>query len=407
MIAALVYRRCGRIDARAGHAAVLPVTALACALLVFGFTGRRALGADAEVRVPPSAPAQGRDPELLTPAQWRQVDQSVSRGLSWLARQQRRDGSFPTARFGEPGVTSLCVLAFLSAGHTPQDERFGSTIQRGVDFVLRSQHPDGLLSGVYPSMPMLPANPSHVANYNHAICGLMLSEVYGMSTGEQAERIKRGIEAALRFTHGQQKKRSPVAGDIGGWRYSKPWMGSECDLSITSWQLMFMRSARNAGFDVPVEWIDDALAYVRRCFDASQNRFLYGLEPMDRHASRAMDGAGILAMSLGGVHHSEAASRAGDYLLRHPFSRYNHVEAQEERFFYSAFYCSQAMFHLGGRHWEEFYPILMTTLTRNQQPAGCWHVESHSDGMWGNTYTSALAILALTPPYQLLPIFQR
>jgi len=30
-----------------------------------------------------------------------------------------------------------------------------------------------------------------------------------------------------------------------------------------------------------------------------------------------------------------------------------------------------------------------------------------SEAMFGNVYSSALAILSLTPPYQLLPIYQR
>ena len=38
---------------------------------------------------------------------------------------------------------------------------------------------------------------------------------------------------------------------------------------------------------------------------------------------------------------------------------------------------------------------------------GSWDAESNRDGQFGNVYTTALAVLALTPPYQLLPIHQR
>ena len=38
----------------------------------------------------------------------------------------------------------------------------------------------------------------------------------------------------------------------------------DADLSIIGWQLMALRSAKNAGFDVPVEAIDAAVECVRR-----------------------------------------------------------------------------------------------------------------------------------------------
>ena len=79
-----------------------------------------------------------------------------------------------------------------------------------------------------------------------------------------------------------------------------------------------------------------------------------------------------------------------------------------DRFFYGAFFCSQAMFQLGGDYWRGFYPILLRTLTDNQRADGSWHLESWgTDRRYGNVYTTALAVLALSPPYQLLPILQR
>ena len=65
------------------------------------------------------------------------------------------------------------------------------------------------------------------------------------------------------------------------------------------------------------------------------------------------------------------------------------------------------MFQLGGDYWSKFYPPLMKTLVEHQRPDGSWDRESASDGVYGNAYTTALAILSLTPPYQILPIYQR
>ena len=114
-------------------------------------------------------------------------------------------------------------------------------------------------------------------------------------------------------------------------------------------------------------------------------------------------------MSLGGQHQTEIAREAGDWLLRHPFDRYR-VKVppkKPDRFFYGAFYCSQAMFQLGGRYWAEFYPVMVKTLLDHQRKDGSWDPELPSDNIYGNVYSTTMAVLAISPPYQLLPIFQR
>ncbi len=95
-------------------------------------------------------------------------------------------------------------------------------------------------------------------------------------------------------------------------------------------------------------------------------------------------------------------------MLDHPFNRFNRGGlTAEDRFYYGAYYCSQGMFQLGGKYWEEFYPTLLATLVTNQRADGSWDREANQDGQLGPAYSTSLAILALTPPYQLLPIYQR
>jgi len=44
----------------------------------------------------------------------------------------------------------------------------------------------------------------------------------------------------------------------------------------------------------------------------------------------------------------------------------------------------------------------------NQQQDGSWATDSHMfDSQYGNSYTTALVLLALGAPNQVLPIFQR
>ena len=198
--------------------------------------------------------------------------------------------------------------------------------------------------------------------------------------------------------------------DHGGWRYLHRTQDFDSDLSVTSSQLMFLRSAKGAGFKVPAEWIDEALDFVKRCFEEQEGRFRYESHGShrSRQSSRGMVGAGILSLSLAGMHDTPMVRRAGNWLLRHPFDTYGKTIGDIDRFHYGAFYCSQGMFQLGKPYWQDFYSRLARTLLENQLEEGQWPPESsHRDIMYGSTYSTALAVLALSPQYQVLPIFQR
>jgi hypothetical protein len=369
--------------------------------------------------------ATPQEPETLasalSPQAWNQVEQSIERALLWLSRQQRGDGSFNAPLNAQPAATSLAVMAYISKGHLPGEGPYGRQIDAAIDFVMRCQQPDGLLaassSGVLPQLPpgqfqgtVISSGPASgkTANYNHGISGLMLTEVYGLTDRVRGARLKPAILKALEFSRGDQTARKSSPQDVGGWRYVNYRTTGDSDLSVTSWQLMFYRSARNAEFAVPKQYADDAVGYVLRCWNEQQAVFHYKVSGSDQRWSRGMVGAGILSLALGGHHDSRIAVRAGDWLMTRPFRQFGETLGSGDRFFYSTYYCSQAMAQLGGRHWRQFFPSLAKVLLDGQQPSGEWPVEpSSNDRVYGNTYTTALAVLSLTPPLQLLPVYQR
>lgn len=349
--------------------------------------------------------AQRGPRDILDAAQWARLDQSVDRGLEYLATQQDPDGSFRTLQAGQPAITSLCVMAFLSRGHVPGQGPYGELLNRAIDFVLSTQQDNGLLYGLPVSEGWERYDGSHTAIYNHAIAGLMLAEVYGMTDEPLQDRLRVAVEGALKFTREQQVAPKRMAADKGGWRYLREYASNDSDLSVTSWQLMFLRSARNAEFEVPEEYINDAMTYIRSCFDNLQSAFIYA--ESERRPSGGIVGGGILSLALGGEHQTEIAHLAGDWILANRHRSYNGPgQHGMDRYHYSTYYCSQAMFQLGGDYWAQFYPDMMDTLLDNQQNDGSWEPEAIMDETYGNAYTTALAILALTPPYQLLPLYQ-
>ena len=343
--------------------------------------------------------------DVLTATQWGEVDQSVDRGLAYLVTQQRKDGSFTAPPTGQPGVTALCVLAFLSRGHLPGEGPHGRRIERAIDYVLTCQREDGHFSLVEPEPQHVHDGASHAGNYNHAIAGLMLGEVYGMTSSGQRKRLKLAIPRGIDFMRKMQirPKRNPE--EKGGWRYIRRRQSIDADLSVTSWQLMFMRSARNAEFEVPKEHIDDAMGYIRRCFDRRRGTFAYSTSRQYNISTPGVIGGGIVSLSLGGEHQTEIAQLAGKRVLSISFARYN---SRSFPYHYGAYYCSQAMFQLGGEYWAGFYPSLSRALIKHQGQDGSWARENSLNGdYFGHCYTTPLAVLALTPAYQLLPIYQR
>ena len=346
--------------------------------------------------------------ELLTSQEWQRLDESVDRGLAYLASQQSPDGSFATAAVGQPAITSLCILAFLSRGHAPREGPYGALLDRAIEYVLAQQQESGLIFSLPIEAVWQGGKPSHTGIYNHAISGLMLGDVYGMTESTQHARIAKAIVSAVRFTREQQQRPKRSDFDNGGWRYLVVGsaLPNDSDLTVTAWQLMFLRSARNAEFDVPKEYMDEAMAYIRRSFNPKEGTFNYAQLAPESHYSRAVAGCGILALSLGGEHESEMARASGEWILKRPLDQYNRTEHHSERYHYSAYHCSQGMFQLGGDYWTRFYPPLMRTLLDNQQRDGSWPPEVRENYL-GSVYTTSLVILTLTPPYQLLPIFQR
>jgi hypothetical protein len=355
--------------------------------------------------------AENKPANVLSPEQWRRVDGAVSRALNWLANQQQPDGSFPTLDSGQPAISSLCVMAFLAHGHVPGKGPYGARLQRATDYIVSCQKPNGLVTKLGPDGSQITREVSReigaAAAYNHGISSLALSEVYGMSPPPRAHRLESAIRKSLSATTEMQYwPKAPS--DQGGWRYVHRFDDVESDLSVTGWELMFLRSARNAGFNVPNKQVDDAIAFVKRSFDRSDRIFVYSARRPSR--TRSMAGAGILALAHAGLHHTLAAQQAGDWLLTHGFDQYNsRITSQlSDRYHYGLFICCQAMYQLGGKYWEQFYPPAVEAVLANQQSDGSWPVDSQfHDSPYGSAYTTALVVIMLGAPNQLIPIFQR
>ena len=347
----------------------------------------RLVAAFALVAIPSAAPAAVDDP--VPP----HVEAAVDKALEFLARTQKPDGTWPHGGGSTTAVPSLSVMAFLARGHVPGQGPYGDLLYRSIDHVLAQQKPEtGILSGTSNNAMM----------YEHGISTAMLCEVYGMVDDERRSRIGKALEKAIRLTLSAQKLpdgRAKSHPHTGGWRY-QPGSG-DADISVTGWQLMALRGAANCGAAVPKEALDEGVAYVRRNAVPKESGGGFAYQP-GGNANPARTGTGILALELLGQHHSPEALAGAEFLTKNPPDN-----PGQEFYFYSVYYCAQALNQLGDPHWDAVYPKLRDALLKLQQADGRFTGGGGQEAEAGDAYRTSMSVLALCVPYRYLPLYQK
>ena len=356
----------------------------------------------------------GELPEVFSSQQFSQLVAAVDRGLAALKQQQQPDGRFPTIDHGQPAVTALAVMAYISRGHMPGKGPYGELLAKAINYVLSQQKKSGIFShmeidpaklNVIPSTANGEFEEMAAQTYSHAICMLMLGEVYGLTAEKESFRIRNAIENGLKFSIQLWDIRPPPAQDDGGFRYTRPWTdGAEGDVSITGWHAASLRSIRNAGFDVPQAVMDRIAAYVTR----NQNQdggFSY---IAGRYSTFTMTAAGTLCLALAGKHGSAETLRAATYLSRFRVGDPRAFSDSSGRSwpYYGCYYQTQVSIQLGGKLWVTCMGEISKYLLSKQSASGLWPPDG-SDSEFGPSYSTSMAVIALTPVLQILPIYQR
>ena len=347
--------------------------------------------------------SRAQDPQLLreSPASLYlpdDIDRAVRSGVEYLVQVQRDNGSI-SDRGHDVAMTSLAIMAMASIGVEPQTYSVaGRSMVKAVDFVLDKKHQDaqGYLGGRDGSRM-----------YGHGITTLMLTEILGMgSSVEQNERIHEMLVNAIKLMLSAQEVTKSEKLQ-GGWRYTPT--SRDSDLSVSVWQLMALRSAKNDGLNVPGEAIDAALQYLRFSYASPMNRdgtprdkvtgFSY--TPGTHHPSFTMSAAGLLAMQVCGKYDSPMVKGASEWLLQHP------PKPNERFFFYGLYYYAQGMHQAGGKYAERADDLVPKLLLESQRSDGAWLARGGEERNVGTVYSTALAILCLSVRYHYLPIYQR
>lgn len=343
------------------------------------------------VASPAGAPAQDRPQGIAGDLVTRDVKQAIGRGLDWLASRQNSNGSW-NCKIGyklfedyhgedgqDVGVTALCGMAYMGAGHIPNRGKHGRVVARALDFVLSCvREEDGYIT----------ANGSRM--YSHAFATMFLAEVYG-TTPRADLRIK--LKRAVNLIVSSQNRE-------GGWRYQP--IPVDADLSVTVSTLQALRAARNTGIAVPMDTIERATSYVRRC--AKPMGFTYQAATdysyNDTRISYPLSAAGVVALYSAGEYDSKEIRIGLGYLGK----SVNRLRIGRYHYFYGHYYAAQAMYlselkRQGG--FRDYYLRVRDEILAEQKGEGEWVDDV------GRTYATAMAIVVLQMPCELLPLFQK
>jgi len=323
-------------------------------------------------------------------------------GMAQLAQVVREAVFMPGRQESDSAATGLALLAFLGAGYTHQEGPYRTQVQRGLEWLLANQKPDGDLWGYAQGS-------SDTWLYSHGIAAIALCEAYGMT---RDPALRQAAERAVGFIVAAQH---PTR---GGWRY-RPREGS--DTSVSGWQLMALKSAQMAGLSTPQStldlvsrWLDlakapgsDGSRYVYNPL-ASQTDPTFWREPTMSMTAEAM----LMRMYLGWSREHPSLKQGADFLR----ANLPEVGAADRptRDAYYWYYATQVMFQMAGPHWEAWNnrlrPYLETSQMKEGPLAGSWDpvrpVPDRFAHDGGRFYVTAMHLLMLEVYYRHLPLFK-
>ena len=332
-------------------------------------------------------------------------EKSVALALAWLAEHQCSDGSWHFNLYSCPScggkcmnsgmnnstiaATSMGLLPFLAAGHTPTTGKYKRVVAKGMNYLLSQGNED--VNGVS-------FRDSDGSMYSHGLAAIAICETYAMMPEGERKRYRLLGEIANETTRYIEYAQ---AAD-GGWRYAPKQAG---DTSVSGWQIMALQAARLAALPTSSETFLNARSFLRdEVAISGGERYSYLATPPLSEGS-ATTAIGLLCRLYldWDITNPTLLSGAnivakGDRTLGNPYFLY---------------YASQLLYNVGGSMWDDWNREMREKLIAAQ----C--MDGHERGSWfpenpdsyctqgGRLYATAFNCLILEVYYRHMPLFQK
>jgi hypothetical protein len=346
------------------------------------------------------------------------IDSAISQGLAWLVRAQHPQEGYWRAdvynvnwekwetaqhKWGEIGITSLALLAFLGEGETwvldqaGKKSQYADAMLRAVKYLISNQDPSGRFG---------PGEGDGVNfMYNHGMATLAICEAAGL-TGD--EHLRECAQKAIDYIVTSQ---TPA----GGWNYyAKP--AGDSDSSVSSWQVQALCAAREAGLSVPQTALDKAKDMYIKATQAD-GRVAYSIQRDDGITYPSLRGIALMMRQMLGEDPRGVAvlkKMAGTLQTQLPLVKPawgpswaahaqekidNDARAKYDP--YTVYFNTYAMFMAGGKDWEVWNEAMRLAVPQMQDNDGGWKCNDIHTRKAGFAYSTALSILTLQVYYRI------
>jgi len=332
---------------------------------------------------------------------------AVEEQLNWLARHQTPEEgdwdaiehreqccgnicSHPGSASANPALTGLALLDFLAGGYTHQAGKYKTNVGWGILYLKRIQDEEGCFG---PRQgPFL---------FGHACCTLAMAEAYGLTS---LQRLQRPLEKAVAFL---MKAQNGDPGEAGKLAWGERPRSGRNHLAVTTWAMMALRSAKDAGIEVAQTSLDGVKTWLERVTDPETGVVRLDAElpggGLPCSSPEARTAMGILIRVILGEDpaRSPIIEKGRDFLL----GRLGNL--RDEHGFRDAtawYFGTLALFKVGGRPWHKWNRALKSAVIKPSAKSGCEKGSWTPRGTWaafgGRTYATALLAMATKVYYR-------
>ncbi len=242
----------------------------------------------------------------------RATEDAVARGLDWIARSQRPDGAWDAVRWGAGQERRVLNHDRGGAGTQAETGLTGLALlalMGGGHTHLEGPYQSAVAKGLAFLIRSQTTDESksdgdlagHASLYARTYCHSMATFALAeaLATSED-ERLRPAVERAVGFLIRSQ------SGSTGGWRY-RP--GDRGDMSQMGWALMALRSAELAGVEVPPNVWSGIERFVASVSRGSRGG-LAAYQPQGGHASPTMTAEALYCRQILGLAPGQPAACA-------------------------------------------------------------------------------------------------
>lgn len=326
----------------------------------------------------------------------KKTDKNVAAALTWLARAQSDDGTWPTAKgLHDVGLTGLTLLAFLADGHSTIQGEHQATVEKALTWLLKQQNKS---SGQFGKKT------HHSFLYNHAVATLALGEAYLLSG---ADELVEPLTKACEFV-------ALGRNTYGAWRYDVPAVGDN-DTCISAWCALALAVAQEAGIEIDDAAFDGMETWLLQVTDEASGRVGYdakgspsaripGLNadfPTETGEAMTAIAMTVRSFTMGRKTDPQVWEKQTELLLKR-MPLWDSENPMVDMYY--VYFGTQAMFQLGGDPWKAWNKSMKTALIKTQHSkgdkAGSWDPIGPWCSYGGRVYSTAMMVLCLEVYYR-------